>query len=131
MRWGRGLVAAGIVFFIIFCYTIPVSFIASLANLDELSQVKGMTWLKPVAEKNPEFTAFLQGFVPPLVLSVFFAMVPFMMLLVSHLQCPLSESDAEASAIWVRAFVCFVCLSFLAVPIFILSWRGSSRTTEC
>jgi calcium permeable stress-gated cation channel len=111
MRWARGLVAAGIVFFIIFCYTIPVSLIASLANLEELSQMKGMTWLEPVAEFNPKFTAFLQGFVPPLALSIFFSLVPTFMVMVSRMECLPSESDAQTSAIWVRACLraCF-CL---------------------
>lgn len=81
-----------------------MAFIASLANLEELSQVKGLTWLKPVAEFNPSFTAFLQGFVPPLVLSVFFALVPTFMVLLSRFECLPSESDAQTSAIWVRAF---------------------------
>lgn len=82
-----------------------VGFIASLANLEELSQVKGLTWLKPVADYNPQFTAFLQGFVPPLVLSIFFSLVPTFMVMLSRFECLPSESDAQAAAIWVRAWL--------------------------
>lgn len=44
MRWVRGLLVAGAVFFIIFFYTIPVGFLAGLGNLTQLSQMKGLTW---------------------------------------------------------------------------------------
>lgn len=58
-----------------------------------------------MAEYNPKFTAFLQGFVPPFILSLFFSLVPTFMLMLSHQECPVSESDAQVSAIWVRPCV--------------------------
>lgn len=44
MRWIRGLLVAGAVFFLVFFYTIPVGFLAGLGNLTQLSQTKGLTW---------------------------------------------------------------------------------------
>eukprot|EP00624_Nannochloropsis_granulata_P002962 evm.model.NODE_25078_length_8269_cov_19.407787.2 len=97
-----------VVFFIIFCYIIPISLVASLANLNALAQTKGLTWLQPVADYNPKFTAFLQGFVPPLVASIFFSLVPTFMVMLSRKEALISESDAQTSAIWkVFLFVLF------------------------
>lgn len=39
-RGFRSLVVLGCVFFIIFCYTIPVGLVASLANLKSLSKTR-------------------------------------------------------------------------------------------
>ena len=99
-RWIRTLVVGGIVFFIIFCYIIPITLVASLANLNALSKTKGLTWLKPVADYNPKFTSFLEGFVPPLVTSIFFSLVPTFMVILSRKEALPSESDAQNSAIW-------------------------------
>lgn len=38
----RYLLVLGVVFFIIFCYVIPVGFVASLANLRALSRTKSV-----------------------------------------------------------------------------------------
>lgn len=65
-----------------------------------------------MAEYNPKFTAFLQGFVPPFILSLFFSLAPWLMLLLSRQQKPLSESDAQASAIW-KVFLFLLFDSFL------------------
>jgi len=108
VRWIRALLVAGVVFFIIFCYIIPITLVASLANLNSLAKTKGLTWLQPVADFNPGFTAFLQGFVPPLVTSIFFFLVPTFMVILSRKEALPSESDAQTSAIWkVFLFVLF------------------------
>jgi len=107
-RWIRTLIVAGVVFFIIFCYIVPISLVASLANLNALAQTKGLTWLQPLADYNPKFTAFLQGFVPPLVASTFFSLVPTFMVILSRKEALISESDAQTSAIWkVFLFILF------------------------
>lgn len=99
-RWIRTLLVGGVVFFIIFCYIIPITLVASLANLNALAKTKGLTWLQPVADFNPKFTAFLEGFVPPLVTSIFFSLVPTFMVILSRKEALPSESDAQTSAIW-------------------------------
>lgn len=69
-----------------------------------------------MADWNPDFTAFLQGFVPPFVLALFFSLVPDIMCFLSHLEKPVSESDAEASAIW-KVFLFVLFDNFLAYTI--------------
>ncbi|TFJ88120.1 hypothetical protein NSK_000474 [Nannochloropsis salina CCMP1776] len=107
-RWVRSLLVAGVVFFVIFCYIIPITFVASLANLNALARTKGLGWLQPVADYNPDFTAFLQGFVPPLITSIFFSMVPTLMAFLARQECLPAESDVQSTAIWyVFLFVLF------------------------
>lgn len=62
----------------------------------------GLEFLQPLVEHNPKFTSFLQGFVPPLVLALFFSLVPTFMLMLSRAEGRISESDAQRSAILVR-----------------------------
>lgn len=64
--------------------------------------VRGLEFLQPVVASNPKFVNFLQGFVPPLVLVVFFALVPTFMLLLARLEAHPAESDCQTAAISVR-----------------------------
>lgn len=82
-RLRTGLVWAA-VFALILGYTIPVGFASSLANLQELVKTKAFSWLKPILDVSPALTGFIQGFLPPLVIAVFLALLPA---LLKYLSC--------------------------------------------
>jgi hypothetical protein len=54
-----------------------------------------------VADQNPAFTNFLQGFIPPLVLSIFFSLIPLFMELLSRAEMPVGKSTAQTMALYV------------------------------
>lgn len=61
--------------------------------------LSGLEWLEPVLSWEPAATSLLEGFLPPLLLSLFFSLVPPLMRYLSVLQLLPSYSAAESSAI--------------------------------
>jgi hypothetical protein len=61
--------------------------------------LSGLEWLEPVLSWEPAVTSLLEGFLPPLLLSLFFSLVPPLMRYLSVLQLLPSYSAAESSAI--------------------------------
>ncbi len=51
-------------FFMVFFWTIPVLFAASLANISAIAQLSGFAWLRHILDLNPAMTAFVQGLLP-------------------------------------------------------------------
>ncbi len=49
---------------------------ASLANLKQLSENTGLTWLKPAINAAPALTGALTGYAPAIVLAVFMSLLP-------------------------------------------------------
>jgi hypothetical protein len=62
-------------FFLCFFWAIPVTFVSSLSNLDTLSKVDGFGFLVGLLKLSPVITGFVQGFLPTLALTIFFALL--------------------------------------------------------
>lgn len=71
----RKLVINVFFFFLIFFYTIPVSFVSGLSNLDNLSKLGPFKFLVKLIELNGVINGFVQGFLPTLALTIFFALL--------------------------------------------------------
>ncbi len=59
------------IFFFIFFWSVPVLFVAGLANIENLSKLQGLAWLKKISELSPFLVGVIQGFVPSLLLFVY------------------------------------------------------------
>lgn len=92
--WARrlrtGLVWTAVIALIL-GYTIPVGFASSLANLQGLVKIKAFRWLGPVLDVSPALTGFIQGFLPPLVIAIFLALLPALLKCLSEKQGLVSE----------------------------------------
>jgi hypothetical protein len=68
-----------------------VGFASSLANLQGLAKTDAFSWLQPVLRISPALTGFIQGFLPPLVVAVFLALLPAFLKYLSRKQGFASE----------------------------------------
>lgn len=71
----RKLIVNVFFFFLIFFWAIPVSFVSGLSNLDNLSKVEGFGFLVSLLRQNAVITGFVQGFLPTLAMTIFFALL--------------------------------------------------------
>ncbi|GJD12725.1 CSC1-like protein At4g02900 [Galdieria sulphuraria] len=69
---------ASILALIIF-WTIPVTFVSGLANIQTLSHVKALHWLSNITKVSPKVVAFLNGVLPAVILVVLFSFVPWLL----------------------------------------------------
>eukprot|EP01137_Pigoraptor_chileana_P015425 Opistho-2@71328 len=100
-------------FFLIFFWSVPVTFIQGLANLSQLSQKDHFHWVKVFLD-IPVVTAFIEGYLPALLLLFVTNLVLPFIRWVSTLQARTSHSEQEAS-------VLVKYLAFLIVNVFLVS----------
>ncbi|CAI2170750.1 11292_t:CDS:10 [Funneliformis geosporum] len=81
--------------FLVFFWTGPISFFASLLSLSSLKKV--FPWLAELADKNEFLKNFIQGTLPPLAVVSFNALLPIIMQFLSKLQGIHSRSMIEYS----------------------------------
>jgi hypothetical protein len=93
------------VFALILGYTIPVGFASSLANLQGLARTKAFSWLKPILDISPVLTSFIQGFLPPLVVALFLALLPNLLKYLSRQQGFSSEVRGRS---WASLRICLL-----------------------
>ncbi|CAJ0888426.1 997_t:CDS:10 [Entrophospora sp. SA101] len=73
-----------IVFFIVFLWSGPITFFASLLSLEALSKI--FPWLANLANKNEMLKGLIQGTLPTLAVSLFNIVVPKIMIVLSKRQ---------------------------------------------
>nr|CAG8538620.1 1798_t:CDS:10 [Entrophospora candida] len=73
-----------IVFFIVFLWSGPITFFASLLSLEALSKI--FPWLANLANKNEVLKGLIQGTLPTLAVSLFNIVVPKIMIVLSKRQ---------------------------------------------
>eukprot|EP01112_Ceratiomyxa_fruticulosa_P018675 TRINITY_DN6012_c0_g1_i1.p1 TRINITY_DN6012_c0_g1~~TRINITY_DN6012_c0_g1_i1.p1 ORF type:complete len:746 (+),score=105.70 TRINITY_DN6012_c0_g1_i1:271-2508(+) len=100
-------------FGLLFFWAIPVGFVQALANLNRLGQVPGLEFLAKTNNWPTVVRAFIQGFLPSLVLIIFYALLPKIIVYVSLLQSPHSTSKLEE--ICTQAFFMFEFINVLLV----------------
>ena len=98
---------------------IPITFLASLFNLESIAQKLG--FLSSVSKFGPILVGFLQGFLPSLLLVIFIAIVPSIFRLMANYQGLYSHSDVAASVarnyFWFQVINVFF-ISILSTSIF-------------
>lgn len=72
----RRILVLGLVIALIIFWVIPTALIQSLANINSLSQTPAFSWLSFVDNLTPEFSGFIQGLVPAMVLELVMIVVP-------------------------------------------------------
>ncbi|EGC40174.1 hypothetical protein DICPUDRAFT_52216 [Dictyostelium purpureum] len=71
------------IFFVIFCfYTIPVTAISAISNIQTLSKVPVLNWLLDVVQLNDTLRGFVEGYLPSLALVAFMGLLPLFIKLI-------------------------------------------------
>eukprot|EP01018_Ginkgo_biloba_P026670 Gb_11287 [translate_table: standard] len=91
----RRLVIAVAVFFLLLFFMIPIAFVQSLANINGIEKV--LPFLKSIVEMKV-IKAFIQGFLPGLILKLFFLAVPTILMIMSKIEGHASLSILERKA---------------------------------
>ncbi|KAH7388064.1 hypothetical protein KP509_16G055700 [Ceratopteris richardii] len=91
----RKLLMRIVLFFLVFFFIIPVTFVQSLASLDQISEK--LPFLKPIV--NTAFiSSLIQGYLPGLALKLFLAFLPRILMLMSKIEGYTSLSSLERTA---------------------------------
>ncbi|KAF9608009.1 hypothetical protein IFM89_004890 [Coptis chinensis] len=88
----RRLIIAVAFFFLTFFFMIPIAFVQSLANITGIE--KAAPFLKPVIEVHA-IKAFIQGFLPGIVLKIFLILLPTILMIMSKIEGFISISYLE------------------------------------
>ena len=98
-------------FFLIFFWMIPVVFASSLCNLTTLTSI--LPFLSPLLNISPVVTGFIQGFLPGLVIIIFFA------ILVNFIITPLARAEGHTDNLCVLQSVYSKYYWFILFNIFL------------
>ncbi|KAK1696746.1 hypothetical protein QYE76_013443 [Lolium multiflorum] len=88
----RRLIMAVAVFFLTFFFMIPIAFVQSLANVDDLERV--LPFLKPIIERN-SLKSVIQGFLPGIALKIFLILLPMILMTMSKIEGHISISGLD------------------------------------
>ncbi|KAM0865806.1 hypothetical protein ACQ4PT_043034 [Festuca glaucescens] len=88
----RRLIMAVAVFFLTFFFMIPIAFVQSLANVDDLERV--LPFLKPIIERN-SLKSVIQGFLPGIALKIFLILLPIILMTMSKIEGHISISGLD------------------------------------
>ncbi|KAJ0250164.1 CSC1-like protein [Hirschfeldia incana] len=79
----RRLLTTIALFFLIFCFMIPIAFVQSLANLEGIQKV--LPFLKPLIEMKT-VKSVIQGFLPGIALKIFLIILPTLLMTMSQIE---------------------------------------------
>ncbi|GAM17713.1 hypothetical protein SAMD00019534_008880 [Acytostelium subglobosum LB1] len=82
----RTLVVSIFIFFLVFFWMVPITFISGFSNIATLQKVKIFDWLIDLINKSTILAGFLQGFLPSLIMIIFMAILVPIIKLASRLQ---------------------------------------------
>ncbi|XP_051142744.1 CSC1-like protein At4g02900 isoform X2 [Andrographis paniculata] len=88
----RRLIIAVAMFFFTFFFMIPIALVQSLASIDGIQKV--LPFLKSLIQR-PRAKSFIQGFLPGLILKIFMALVPQILMAMSKIEGHISISSLE------------------------------------
>ncbi|KAG9300270.1 hypothetical protein G9A89_011343 [Geosiphon pyriformis] len=107
----RDVIVNGLLIILVFFWSGPISFFASLLNLDTLAKV--FPWLADLAEKSEILKALIQGSLPTLAVSVFNALLPVILDYLSKVQGLQARSLIELSTL--SKFFFFLLVNVLLI----------------
>ncbi|XP_014495664.1 CSC1-like protein At4g02900 [Vigna radiata var. radiata] len=88
----RRLVMNVALFFLTFCFMIPIAFVQSLANIESIMKV--LPFLKPIIQE-PSIKSLIQGFLPGIALKIFLAVLPKILMTMSKVEGYTSLSSLD------------------------------------
>ncbi|KAL4205454.1 hypothetical protein AMTRI_Chr01g114660 [Amborella trichopoda] len=88
----RRLIIGVTLFFLIFFYIIPITFVQSLANIEAIE--KAVPFLKPLIERKG-VKSFIQGYLPGLALKIFLIILPTILMAMSKIEGHIAHSVLE------------------------------------
>uniref|UniRef100_A0A803N3L4 CSC1-like protein n=1 Tax=Chenopodium quinoa TaxID=63459 RepID=A0A803N3L4_CHEQI len=88
----RRLLMAIALFFLIFFYMVPITFVQSLANINGIEKV--FPFLKHLVEKEV-VTSFIQGYIPGIILKIFLLLIPMIIMFMNSTR---TAQNVSASA---------------------------------
>ncbi|WVZ07975.1 hypothetical protein V8G54_021321 [Vigna mungo] len=93
----RRLVMTVALFFLTFCFMIPIAFVQSLANIESIMKV--LPFLKPIIQE-PSIKSLIQGFLPGIALKIFLAVLPKILMTMSKVEgfTSLSSLDRRSAS---------------------------------
>lgn len=114
----RTVLVYGLVFLLVFFWTVPVAFVSTLVSLQNLTKVA--PFLKPVLELSAFVKGAIEGFMSSLALLIFFAILPLILQLFSKLEGIPSQSEVDRSVLG-KLFIFMIVNKFL-----FLTFAGSA-----
>eukprot|EP01112_Ceratiomyxa_fruticulosa_P015573 TRINITY_DN4595_c0_g1_i1.p1 TRINITY_DN4595_c0_g1~~TRINITY_DN4595_c0_g1_i1.p1 ORF type:complete len:790 (-),score=112.28 TRINITY_DN4595_c0_g1_i1:55-2424(-) len=112
----RYVLVNAFVFFLVFFWIIPVAFVSALSTLQNLSMLPVFNFLVSFLQLSPVLTGFVEGFLPTVVLSIFFAILVPILKGISHL-LKLPTRTEEDSSVLCNYFLFSVFNIFLTFSI--------------
>uniref|UniRef100_A0ACD5U317 Uncharacterized protein n=1 Tax=Avena sativa TaxID=4498 RepID=A0ACD5U317_AVESA len=79
-------------FFLTFFFMIPIAFVQSLANIDDIE--RWLPFLKPIIERN-SLRSVIQGFLPGIALKIFLILLPIFLMMMSKIEGHISISGLD------------------------------------
>ncbi|KAL1920082.1 uncharacterized protein VTP21DRAFT_1228 [Calcarisporiella thermophila] len=92
-RWIRSFLVNIAVWSLIIFWLFPITFILGLTSLDTMS--KHFIYLGPIVDTTPFFRMLIQNVLPTVLVTLFMALLPWMLMEVSKLECSTSYSMLE------------------------------------
>ncbi|XP_074312172.1 CSC1-like protein At4g02900 isoform X2 [Silene latifolia] len=80
----RKLIMSIALFFLIFFFMVPITFVQSLANIDGIE--KAFPFLKHWIDKKESFGSFVQGYLPGIILKTCLLFIPMIIMLMSKIE---------------------------------------------
>lgn len=111
--WQRKLrttLVYGLVFLLVFFWTVPVGFVSTLVSLQNLTKIA--PFLKPVLELSAFVKGAIEGFLSSLALMIFFAILPLILQFFSKLEGIPSQNEVDRSTLG-KLFIFMVVNKFL------------------
>jgi RNA recognition motif-containing protein len=110
-RWLRSCVVNVLTFLLIFFWMIPIGFAVTVSNLNNL--IKLLPFLKPILDMSPSLKKFVEGFLPSVVIIVFFA------ILAKAIITPLSKFERPWNQITILQSIFNKYYLFMVINIFL------------
>ncbi|GES81939.1 DUF221-domain-containing protein [Rhizophagus clarus] len=117
----RGVLVNCLVAIIIFSWTVPSSFVATLLSLNTLK--KFFPWLEKLAESNEILKSFIQGTLPTLAVVTLNAIIPMLMEFFSKLEGLKSRSAIESSTF--NKYFSFLLVTVLLIFTVVGTWLSA------
>lgn len=92
----RKLVSFILLMLLTFFWIVPVTFLQGLANLEALIQLDAFAWLDFIEDLGEPVLGLISGYLPPLVLVVFLALIPVLIRLLVGIQRQHSLGTVDA-----------------------------------